>query len=58
MISPSIDLIGTGGGGSGSFSSGVNGGGASGAGGYGGFPGGGTPSLAHTGGRGLVIVEY
>jgi hypothetical protein len=58
MISPSIDLIGTGGGGSGSFPSGVNGGGASGGGGYGGFPGGGTPTFACTGGNGLVIVEY
>lgn len=57
MISPSIDLIGTGGGGSGLFPNGVNGGGGA-VGGYGGFPGGGTPSISGVGGRGLVIVEY
>jgi len=56
MISPSIDLIGTGGGGSASFNNGVNGGGSSGS-GFGGFPGGGSGSSGG-GGRGLVIVEY
>lgn len=63
MISPSIDLIGTGGGGSNAYPSGVNGGG-SGAnntiGCAGGFPGGGAygTGSVHLGGRGLVIVEY
>jgi hypothetical protein len=57
MISPSIDFIGTGGGGGALVGSGVNGGGASGAGvGFGGFPGGG--GYTNLGGRGLVIVEY
>jgi len=56
MIAPSIDLIGTGGGGViQGISDGVNGGGGSGGGGAGGFPGGGGNS---SGGRGLVIVEY
>jgi hypothetical protein len=57
MISPSIDFIGTGGGGGTLFASGVNGGGASANGvGFGGFPGGG--GVTNLGGRGLVIVEY
>lgn len=55
MISPSIDFIGTGGGGTSSGNvDGVNGGGGAGNSGVGGFPGGGGVS----GGRGLVIVEY
>lgn len=60
MISPSIDLIGTGGGGSWRMPNGVNGGGgaASANVGSGGFPGGGTYTYTFLGARGLVIVEY
>jgi hypothetical protein len=59
MISPSIDLIGTGGGGSNAYGGGVNGGGASGNGNPGGFPGGGgNQTITNHGGNGLVIVEY
>jgi hypothetical protein len=64
MITPSIDFIGTGGGGvngaaSGFAVDGVNGGGAWTFSGRGGFPGGGGGINSGTlGGRGFVIVEY